>query len=135
MTSALDHIYRARRELITDRERIDREIAVLDDVIRRLGGEVHAAVDASEAPSVKDIALEVARAGNMFTLQDVVEAARQQGSPAKYESISSVLSRLGKENVLRRGPRRGTYMLATRSDALDEPIEPVDTDAPAETGA
>lgn len=120
MNTALSYLEKARTELLAERAGIDREIAVLDEVIGRLqktpsspGPQVITDVAdlPSAARSIKDITLDIASRGEVFALSEVVEAAKLEGSPAKYESISSVVSRLGSEGVLNRGPRRGTYVL------------------------
>jgi hypothetical protein len=143
MSVAVEYLVKARQELLDERARVEREIRVLEEVIDRLRVEqpatastnaVPATVPVSKARSVKEIALEVASRGDLFSLTEVVEAAKREGSPAKYESISSVVSRLSSEGVLERGPRRGTYVLKKPEppDLSGDSVLQTDTSAPTD---
>jgi hypothetical protein len=147
MTTALEYLESARRELLADRARIEREIGVLEETIIRLQGLGASGSTSSYAavvqPSIRNVVLEVAgQNGERFTLAQVVEAAQRAGSDAKYESISSVLSRLRKDGVLEK-VGRGAYRLPpTKSEASAESAEAsvnnhwtsAGTDAPDQEG-
>jgi hypothetical protein len=134
MKTAADYLDAAIKELEASRDDIDRQIRILRRTHTELTGESvpdRPPSDGDDGPSpssgdasgrpVRDIAIEVAQRGEVFSLAEVVDAARAEGNQSKYASISSILSRLAKEGVLTAGPRRGSYQLrVTTGEAMPQ---------------
>ena len=141
MTEAVEYLTKALELLREQRDDIDRQIKVLERTVAELTGKLvhvtgHDNGSGAESSTtirpvravrpVRDIAIDVAKRGGVFTLEDVLKAVRDEGNDAQYASVSSILSRLRGEEVLVRGPRRGTYLLAPEKPKEPEAV----TDAP-----
>ncbi|MCB1017596.1 MAG: hypothetical protein KDB10_21090, partial [Acidimicrobiales bacterium] len=111
--TAADYIRRALRELNAERDRLDRQIEVLDRTLDELepGGSGDAPDDSgSHGRPVRDIVMDLAGESHLFTLDEVMRRVRSEGNPAQHASVSSILSRLKREGFIDAGPRRGTYV-------------------------
>lgn len=147
---AIQHLLAARAAMQADRDakaaelaEDDRQLGYVDELIERMRRDAgHASVSsaASGAPpleravvrTVREVVLSVAERGTPFSLGHVVSAAEAEGLDAKYASISSILSRMVKEGVLKRGKGRGWFELITEDDA---PIPQLDQNAEDPAGS
>jgi hypothetical protein len=144
MADAADYLNQALSALRRQRADLDRQIRVIERTVNELSSPVVQVFDSDSGTgedagsvrvlrqpprAVREIALEIAHRGEVFSLEDVVQAVREEGNDAQYASVSSILSRLKGEGILQRGPRRGTYVTVTTSvqssiDDLDDPQDP-----------
>ena len=114
---------------------------ILDRTLLDLTGKAPAelAVGDETPPSVRDVTLQVAADRAVFSISDVMDAAHAVGNEAKYESVSSILSRLSKEGVLDRGAKRGTYKMHDDTSMTSVPVPdlapPSDPEAPPDPNA
>ena len=78
---------------------------------------------------MREVIIDLGITKPVFTLDEVVTASESEGNSAKAESISSILSRMKREGVVR-GVRRGVYALE-RPEAPDESGASVTTNTSA----
>lgn len=131
--TAVEHLQRALEAMQVERDDLDRSMSALHELIEHHGGTSqsdkggvndsngeHAArlqlpsphlADYSSAPSVREVALELARDRGIFTLEQLTIELKARGNDAKDSSVSSLMSRMKRANELETGPRRGTYVL------------------------
>lgn len=132
--TAVKHLRQAVADLKRERDEVDRQIDTIERVLRELDpSEVQAtpatngSVPVPAAPSItsrsiREIVLDIASAGEVFSLDDVVSTAHAEGNKAESASISSILSRLKKDEKIVAGPRRGTYRAAASSLAVGDTV-------------
>jgi hypothetical protein len=153
MESAVDYLTAAITQLETQRNDLDRQITVLRRSLAELSQlsgtpvrhvrsvsdhvGVHdgarATVTRGAARPIRDIAFDVARSHDLFSLDDVLKAAQAEGNDSQYASVSSMLSRMRVAGELVRGPRRGTYRLAPEKS--EAPSNEGASDAPTSLSA
>ncbi len=135
MRTAAEHLNRALKDLQSQRDEIDRQISIIERTLDDLGAAAGVEV-ISGRQTVREIALSMAHEGMAITPTEVVEESTRRGNPAKYESVSSILSRMHREGALEKGSKRGTYYLAGRLPGPPNPDDespqpsPVKDDAP-----
>ena len=121
---AVKSLQQAVSDLRQERHDIDRQIATIERVLAELepsttspsstnGVSAERPSSADTSRSIREIVLDLASGGEVFSLDDVVTTAHAEGNKAESASISSILSRLKKDGKIVAGPRRGTYRQAS----------------------
>lgn len=100
--------------LTSELERVQEELRIMRDALDHVRSR---SPGRSHARSMRDIALALAELKGEFSMDDVVQAAKTEGSRVQYGSLSSVIAKLVRQGVLRRGQRRGWYTLSPNAGA------------------
>ncbi|MGA2527978.1 MAG: hypothetical protein ABSG36_02305 [Acidimicrobiales bacterium] len=123
MTSAIEHMQAALALLVRQRTDLDRQIKVIERSIY----ELEQVSDSTPSPpergkrTVAEVVGALAREQEIVTQAQIMQTLRQEGNTAQATSVSSILSRMVSQGLLRKGPDRATYRRAT--DLSPEDIE------------
>ena len=130
------HLQEARRELMEQREQLDRDISQLDSMLQGYGGDGHVAVKAQlvkpssrgPAPAMKDAIIELLSSEDREFSTHEVAVALNDRYGWELSSTRSLISKMGKAREIM-FVRRGVYraitpealnaFLATHRDASD----------------
>ena len=116
MTSAMDHLKSALDDLMGQRMEVDRQIEVIKRTMAELQGTLGMSwplapdIPTRTVPSVADTVLALSSAGNVFTMNEIMDALDHVGNPAQKTSVASIVSRMVSQGLIGKGPQRGTFV-------------------------
>ncbi|MGD0881595.1 MAG: hypothetical protein ABSB09_08515 [Acidimicrobiales bacterium] len=127
MTTATEHLETAIQALMDERAEIDRQIEVLKRTLNELGGGTPSSpawtrsgtgatgpvvIPSVSMPrqSVSDIVLKLLNERAVASLAEIMEALSLAGNNSQQDSVSSILSRMVSNELIGKGPQRGTFV-------------------------
>lgn len=119
MSNTAEQLRETLFELLTQRERLNHEIEVLQRAIDALEGPPSTMVEPSptpyQVPSVQSVVLDLIRRRaergiEEINLAEVMDALKNASNTSTQESVSSILSRMVSSGLIGKGPHRGTWL-------------------------
>jgi predicted transcriptional regulator len=105
MITPAEHLRSALQDLYQQRQSIDGQIEALGKIEQ---SQPPAMLVTARIPSVADVVLNLLRERQQVTLPEIMEALDAQGNRSQQGSVSSILSRMVRDELLAK-PSRGTF--------------------------